>query len=408
MRNVALGCMRHAACIAQVVAILTTTTEQPPYNETDDDPCEVSVPDHGEMGDCPRTLPSGATCSLNCTAGYVASSRAECTNGYLNTVTCLPRACDLSSAPQPEHGRHGPQCSSLEVLPSGQACEPICDANWSASTPSSCILGRLSPGRCVKCAAGRTFNSTLRECQECPTGTYKVSAVNSGKLVADCITPWNDCACNASTYRTDTAGGEGLPFTCSSCPENARIARPGGWVREGRGIEDCRCLAPHDREVMNETGKQLLRCRAPRSCALSQWLNQSKLVGSREWSLRLGQCAMYTNETGLPSGKACFLECPDRSAPQVKADLLSAPNRQILCEDGEIVQHPPIGTWCSEASWSVPPLVFLVAVTLTAGVAMIGIERRQHAFEQSCSRALAHGIPQGQDGVWNGAKCKVA
>lgn len=52
-------------------------------------------------------------------------------------------------------------------------------------------------------------------------------------------------------------------------------------------------------------------------------------------------------------------------------------------QDGILDRRPPEGyLWCSEASWEVPPMVFLGMTTAATILGATAMEVRQHDFER--------------------------
>ncbi|CAK0869487.1 unnamed protein product [Prorocentrum cordatum] len=83
--------------------------------------------------------------------------------------------------------------------------------------------------------------------------------------------------------------------------------------------------------------------------------------------------------------------CSGNTAPQAPArySFLTAVDTEVQCYDGAITQKPPDGTWCSTASWEIPPVAFVGAVTLVAGAAGLAADLRQRRFEHRCVRGLS-------------------
>jgi hypothetical protein len=53
-------------------------------------PCLVSAPANGALGNCPSVLPSGTECQFSCANGYaLVGSATSCTDGNLTAQTCL-------------------------------------------------------------------------------------------------------------------------------------------------------------------------------------------------------------------------------------------------------------------------------------------------------------------------------
>jgi len=118
-------------------------------------------------------------------------------------------------------------------------------------------------------------------------------------------------------------------------------------------------------------------------------LNELNLTGPGPNDLKLGTCeAKLDNFSQLQSGDWCHLTCLGKASAQRNQDFFHAISTEIDCQDGTIVQYPPKGTWCSEASWEVPPLIFLGTISLAAALAGCMLDYRQHDFEQRCMSAM--------------------
>mmetsp|Transcript_113964 Transcript_113964/g.322642 ORF Transcript_113964/g.322642 Transcript_113964/m.322642 type:complete len:403 (-) Transcript_113964:111-1319(-) len=372
-------------CSAVVAAALAVALAggQPPDVES---PCDVQeLPDRGERGDCAEVLPSGSACQPSCEDGYDVSGPAVCADGNLTMPTCDPSPCNASEAPA-----NGGIGDCPEVLSSGATCQPSCAENFSLAGNSSCYLGNLTLARCLAtCPPGREMSQGV--CELCPFASFKEAA--SPYSCQPCPSGANtsspgkaspkDCTCSHTEFANRTAARDLI--SCLPCPNNSRTV--GG---EGSSVEDCQCEDKYLREP-KQRSKRLRYCRLPRSCNLGELFAQMNFTGPADFLLKLGTCAPFVrdNETLLPSGQECRLTCEGRLAPQLATDFFTAINLDISCEDGDFTEFPPQGTWCSEASWEVPPLVFLGTVTLAAGIAGISIEVRRYSFEKRCARAMA-------------------
>ena len=94
-----------------------------------EDRCEASsAPTYDSVGDYRSGLASGLTCQVTCDVRYTARGRSSCSAGVLTAATWSANPCDALVAPA--HGSRG-DCRS--ELASGSACEPQCDAGYTAS-----------------------------------------------------------------------------------------------------------------------------------------------------------------------------------------------------------------------------------------------------------------------------------
>jgi len=369
----------------------------------------VLAPEHGELGDCPEVLPSGLLCQPQCDDGYTVSGYTTCSEGNLSESTCVPNPCDARE--EPEHGSIG-DCT--DTLASGEMCRPNCSTGYWLSVSSFCYLGNLTVGTCQKNAASCPDGKELKvgTCEACPASTYK-----EGSGLGPCqpcplgsstsmtgVSSSRDCICNSSMIANRTA--DASLSSCVPCPEHATVV--GG---EGQSVQDCMCVEPYILREPEDTSAELKRCRLPKPCNLAGWLSNMNFTGSEPHQLKLYTCAAFLNGTGLPSYEVCRLRCDYGSSPQLRSDFFTAVDMDVECDDGELVRHPPEGTWCSEASWDVPPIIFLAAATLAAAIAGCNLEWRQITFERRCAQALSFRLPSDArttSGSRPYAKCKVA
>eukprot|EP00808_Paulinella_micropora_P012601 g80301.t1 len=108
------------------------------------DPCLVAAPENGFMGDCPRWLESGRTCTPGCYNCYTCGGQYACYAGTLTgNPTCKP---DCVVTP-PAYGSWG---ACTERLPSGRACAPICNEGYAVQGEFRCDDGYLT--RTATCA----------------------------------------------------------------------------------------------------------------------------------------------------------------------------------------------------------------------------------------------------------------
>lgn len=99
-----------------------------------------------------QSITSGTQCNYECNSGYMATSETNgvCSAGTFapGSITCTPRACQLSGVTPPAHGLFGNVCSAgAFVLPHGASCAISCMPGFSLSGEQpSCFAGRFSPG----------------------------------------------------------------------------------------------------------------------------------------------------------------------------------------------------------------------------------------------------------------------
>jgi hypothetical protein len=125
-------------------------------------PCAVTPPENGYIGNCPSSLASGSACQFACESGYVlVGSATTCTNGTLTAQSCQPQACIVNS---PAFGTLGTCPSSL---PSGSTCSFTCLTGYSISGPvTSCQFGQLTAQTCspTSCSVTAPANGYLGTC----------------------------------------------------------------------------------------------------------------------------------------------------------------------------------------------------------------------------------------------------
>jgi hypothetical protein len=168
----ALGQTRPSECVPKSCAILNGT------------------PGHV---DCPTELEHGASCSLTCPNGHVASSDTTCSFGKLSIGRCVPNDCET-----PRSIPHGNLGTCEAYVPHGKNCTPKCDGGHTLSEPMSCTAGQLTLSRCVPndCTVSDPENATSGDCHpilahgatcspECDVGytlSGSTTTCTSGKL----------------------------------------------------------------------------------------------------------------------------------------------------------------------------------------------------------------------------------
>jgi len=71
-------------------------------NVIDDNPCDASAPPaNGAVGDCTSTLASGSTCQPTCNAGYTVSGTSSCLVGTFTTAECSVAPSPPPPSPPP-------------------------------------------------------------------------------------------------------------------------------------------------------------------------------------------------------------------------------------------------------------------------------------------------------------------
>mmetsp|Transcript_72920 Transcript_72920/g.170829 ORF Transcript_72920/g.170829 Transcript_72920/m.170829 type:complete len:401 (-) Transcript_72920:80-1282(-) len=351
--------------------------------------CSVQAPLHGDLGNCPEALSSGSSCVPACNDGYDLDGLATCAMGQLNMPSCLPSSCNVSEALDWLEEALG---ACPEILESGESCEPECADGLEPSDNVTCHLGNLTEFTCLPagklhCQAG--YQASLdfpARCEPCPIGTYKVggsgpcttcppgSRTNrTGRISAV------ECMCHDTYYELRDASLELL--SCVACPNNSEVV----GVNRHR-FEDCKCQEGFVREPSSEA-ERLQYCRPAEPCNVSGFL--SNLTGPETYKLKMGSCEAKTNSSFLPSGTVCSLACNAGFGAQLGSDVFRAVDLALSCEDGTLVRKPPEGyLWCSEASWELPPLVFLGITTAATVLGGAAIEVRQHRLERRYAQAL--------------------
>lgn len=239
-----------------------------------------------------------------------------------------------------------------------------------SSPPRSCGAGsEARGGRCEACPPGSyKRDDGPGACQACPVGA------GTEKEGASSV---SDCFCNDTSFEQWDANSTAF-LRCSPCPANSR------GQRSAKSLSGCACQKGYIR-VPADGLRALQSCRAPRPCDVHLKLPMLNLTGPSPQELKNGTCG---NITFLEHLASCSLACEGDTAPQARSNFIEAIDVSIVCEDGEITQHPALGTWCSRESYVVPPVVFLGTVTLASVVAGCFIERRRHLWATECAKAL--------------------
>jgi hypothetical protein len=128
------------SCTNGVLTAQTCSSQQP---------CEVTAPADGTLGDCPTNLASGLSCSVACDSGYTLSGAStSCTDGVLtSTQTCTPSSCTVTPPPNGSLGT----CPT--TLATGSSCQFECNSGYALSgTATTCSDGQLTAQTCVTAA----------------------------------------------------------------------------------------------------------------------------------------------------------------------------------------------------------------------------------------------------------------
>ena len=156
------------------LGVLTSTQTCSPSS------CSVSTPPNGNLGTCPTTLASGSSCSIACNNGYsiVGGPATTCSFGTLTEQACSPNPCAVSA---PANGAIG-NCPSS--LPSGNSCSFTCFSGYMLNgAATTCSAGVLTPQTCTatSCSVTAPANGTLGTCSSTLTsGSSCQFTCNSG------------------------------------------------------------------------------------------------------------------------------------------------------------------------------------------------------------------------------------
>lgn len=124
------------SCLAGTLTSVATCQESSCTN--------VSPPTNGEMGNCTSPLESGASCLFSCNEGYDLSGSSNCSLGVLYSATCDERSCSYN---RPMHAVEG-QGTCPSELESGSSCVFVCAQGYTASGSLTCNLGITNDATC--------------------------------------------------------------------------------------------------------------------------------------------------------------------------------------------------------------------------------------------------------------------
>lgn len=161
-------------------------------------PCQITSPSQGTMGNCKKLLESKSQCQPQCNTGYVPSGPMVCEKGKLSQITtCLPQPC--TNWKTPANGKEG-DCP--KSLPSGSSCQPQCKTGYTISGKITCNMGKPTVVSCNPNPCSTT-KPTNGDWGSCPTKT-----IQSGKTCqATCnqgYTINGPSTCNAGTFTSGT------------------------------------------------------------------------------------------------------------------------------------------------------------------------------------------------------------
>lgn len=192
--------------------------------------CSTQVPAHGSSGGCTGQLNHGGICVPTCNAGYTLNGFSSCSYGNFTSATCTPSNCTVRP---PTNGRLGDCPKTLEH---GESCSSQCDYGYDMSGATTCKFGSVEYGVCVKiikvtmqnngnayCSAycGHNINNELSDWM----GACCMSAVdNSGKNIS--CTETSKIPVKCSCKRQDD-----IPFANSTSLTDGSFVCPDAWMQ---------------------------------------------------------------------------------------------------------------------------------------------------------------------------------
>mmetsp|Transcript_104815 Transcript_104815/g.165483 ORF Transcript_104815/g.165483 Transcript_104815/m.165483 type:complete len:1264 (-) Transcript_104815:141-3932(-) len=101
------------------------------------------VPQNGLVGGCTAPLSSGDSCVPACRNGYTLQGETSCSLGDLSEAVCIETSCNITHLPA-----HASRGTCPRDLPSGQSCQLQCGKLFYGGT-TSCALGVSSISPCL-------------------------------------------------------------------------------------------------------------------------------------------------------------------------------------------------------------------------------------------------------------------
>jgi hypothetical protein len=115
-----------------------------PENGCEAAPCTITAPANGGLGDCPASLASGASCTIECNEGYAVTGTTSCSAGTPTIATCKQQTC-VATDLQDGYVSAGDCTSSLA---SGSTCTPVCQTGFVLKGVTSCDEGITTYATC--------------------------------------------------------------------------------------------------------------------------------------------------------------------------------------------------------------------------------------------------------------------
>ena len=107
--------------------------------------CDVPIPTHGALGDCPATLAHEASCVPTCDVGFEPHGVVACRFGRTSgDFRCARPAC-----PTPDPPWNGATGTCTADLADGESCTPACDDGYELVEPTTCRAGTARIGVCL-------------------------------------------------------------------------------------------------------------------------------------------------------------------------------------------------------------------------------------------------------------------
>ena len=113
----------------------------------------ITAPTNGGMGECTTSLRSGESCSITCNAGFVPTGDHYCYTRNLKAAECVPTPCDASVV---QNGEVGDCTATLSV---GSTCTPICHGGFNLTRIATCDGNGYTPAVCSRLCPSTQYHN---------------------------------------------------------------------------------------------------------------------------------------------------------------------------------------------------------------------------------------------------------
>jgi hypothetical protein len=275
--------------------------------------CAIVVPENATIGTCGPTIRSGEVCLPQCNAGFFLKAPTTCNAGRLSPSICMPESCRVTI---PDHGQIG-DCS--ETIESDSKCHPTCDDGYILRNPTTCIDGKLTTSVCgpLSCSVPIPLNGDKGDCpQSLDHGNKCTPTCHDGYSLS------NNTTCEKGVVKVSTCVPDacvvkipknGLPGDCPTMLRDGETCQPAclfGYEPHG----EIQCEKGRIRDPISE-------CR-PSSCQNQNAQPNGTKGPNWKDTLQLGESSRFVCAMGYTETKDEKCTSDDNGVPSMQKECL--------------------------------------------------------------------------------------